>query len=95
MKSEVVMCEDDFTFDVNRNRPPIARFHFLKKKIETDMLEDGFTYNVVLHQINDFNKSNFTKILIGPTNPILQISVQIDPKIQKSRNIGTQFFLKK
>jgi len=32
LKSEVIMCEDDFTFQVNRNLPFTARFCFEKKK---------------------------------------------------------------
>ena len=42
------MYEDDFTFYVNRNRPPTTRFRFLTEK-KTVRVEDDFNCNVVLH----------------------------------------------
>jgi len=65
-KGEVVMSKDDFTFKVNGNRLSRARFHFLKKKKETDTVKDDFTYNVLLHDDpilqKKFNAPIFTNL---------------------------------
>jgi len=73
------MCKDDFTFDVNRNRPFTSRFHFLKKKKKKPA---GWrTTSPAMSSSTQTTWPYFAKKKFN--DPFLQISVQIDLKIQK------------